>query len=96
MKKIEVRSITRIISDLIKADSIIDVGEMDMYAQLKEKYGIQKSDERAALQMPLSEAMSVMSIAGARLRKEFHTDCCDYFDKLRNNKLWNRKNITQD
>lgn len=77
MKKIEVISITRIISDLIKADSIIDVGEMDMYALLKEKYGIQKSDERAALQMPLSEAMAVMSKAGVRLRKGFYADCCE-------------------
>lgn len=78
MKRTECIAITRIISDLIKADSIIDVGEMDMYVRLQDKYGIQKSDERAALQMPLSEAMAVMSRAGVRLRKlnEF-LDCKD-------------------
>ncbi|MBQ0016420.1 MAG: hypothetical protein KBT04_05505 [Bacteroidales bacterium] len=77
MKNTERIAITRIISDLIKADSIIDVGEMDMYSRLKEKYGIQNSDERSAMQLPLSEAMSVMSKAGVRLRKEFYFDCCE-------------------
>lgn len=82
MKKIEVRSITRIISDLIKADSIIDIGYMDVYSCMKGKYGIQRNGERAVLQMPLSAELSVMSKTGARFRKEFCTNCCDYFNKF--------------
>ena len=76
MKRAECIAITRIISDLIKADSIIDAGEMVMYTRLKVKYGISKNEERAASLMTLSEAISVLSKMGIRLRKEFYNDCC--------------------
>lgn len=77
MKRTECIAITRIISDLIKADAIIDVGEMDMYVRLKEKYGITKNEERSALLMTLAEAMSIISKAEVRLRREFYSDCLE-------------------
>lgn len=46
MNKSERISITRILTDLIKADNIIDVGEMDMYAQMKSKYNIPTDCEK--------------------------------------------------
>lgn len=77
MKRNECIAITRIISDLIKADAIIDVGEMDMYARLKEKYGITKTEERSALLMTLADAMLIIGKSGVRLRKDFYSDCLD-------------------
>lgn len=77
MKRTEIIAITRIVADIIKADSIIDVGEMDMYVRLKEKYGITKNEERSALLVTFAEAMSIISKAGVRLRREFYSDCLD-------------------
>jgi len=42
MKKAEKTAICRVFHDLIKADTIIDAGEMRCYALMKEKYGISK------------------------------------------------------
>lgn len=40
MKRDEKVAIVRILSDLIKADSIIDSGEMEKYSELKNKYNM--------------------------------------------------------
>ena len=45
MKQIERASIVRIVSDLIKADGIIDTREIDFLDVLREKYAITKEDE---------------------------------------------------
>jgi len=42
MKKAEKTAICRVFHDLIKADTIIDAGEMRCYVLMKEKYGISK------------------------------------------------------
>jgi len=42
MKKAEKTAICRVFHDLIKADTIIDAGEMRCYTLMKEKYGISK------------------------------------------------------
>lgn len=70
-------AITRIFADLIKADAIIDAGEMEMYARIVEEYSITREIERAATEITLAEAMSVMSKAGKRLRDQFVEDCSD-------------------
>lgn len=77
MKRTECIAITRIVSDLIKADSIIDVGEMDMYVRFKEKYCISKNEERSAQLMTLADAMLIIGSAGVRQRREFFSDCLD-------------------
>lgn len=45
MRQIERASVVRIVSDLIKADGIIDIREIDFFDALKEKYGIIEEDE---------------------------------------------------
>ena len=45
MKQIERASIVRIVSDLIKADGIIDTREIEFLDVLREKYAITKEDE---------------------------------------------------
>ena len=48
MKKEEKIAICRIFTDLIKADGIIDSGEMRQYAMLRDRYGLCKEEEIAA------------------------------------------------
>ena len=45
MKKDEKIAIVRILSDLIKADSIIDSGEINQYMLLRERYSIDNNNE---------------------------------------------------
>lgn len=45
MKQTERASIFRVVSDLIKADAIIDTREMEELDSIREKYAIKKEDE---------------------------------------------------
>lgn len=61
MKQEERASIIRIVSDLIKADGIIDTREIDFLDNLREKYGITKEDEILAESMNLAKALNVIA-----------------------------------
>ena len=69
MRKEERASIARLLNDLIKADSIIYIGEMEMYARLKWQYKITKEDELAAFEMTIADAMNVLSNSSNDLRE---------------------------
>lgn len=75
MKQSERIAITRIIADLIRADNIIDAGEMEYYAQLKDEYGISKDVEQRATMMTLSEAVRLMSKADEKIKSRFLEHC---------------------
>ena len=77
MKKIERISISRILFDFIKADRIIDSGEMNQYALLKERYAIHKEDEIAATQMTFSDAVNTLFKSDKVLIMDFLGDCRD-------------------
>ena len=77
MKKIERISISRILFDFIKADRIIDVGEMNQYAILKERYDICKEDEVAATRMTFSDAVNILSKSDKGLKMDFLGDCSE-------------------
>ena len=57
MKKDEKIAIVRILSDLIKADSIIDSGEIDQYMLLRDKYSINDNIEISATQITFADAI---------------------------------------
>ena len=61
MKKEERASLVRVLVDLIKADNVIDEGEMELYAKLKNDYSITREDEIAASTMTLADAVSSLS-----------------------------------
>lgn len=61
MRQIERASVVRIVSDLIKADGIIDIREIDFFDALKEKYGIIEEDEIFAESCTLSQSLSVIA-----------------------------------
>ena len=68
MKKNERIAVSRILVDLIMADTVIDAGEMEIYPKLKNLYGISIADEVAANTMTLGEAVSVMESAASEVR----------------------------
>lgn len=61
MRQIERASIMRIVSDLIKADGIIDTREIDFLDALREKYAITKDDEVVADSCTLAKALDILS-----------------------------------
>ena len=63
MKREEKVAIVRILSDLIKADAVIDAREMEKYAELKNKYNISKNEEKLGSKTTLAEAFWVISEA---------------------------------
>lgn len=77
MRKDEKIAIVRILSDLIKADSIIDSGEINQYMLLRDKYSIDDNIEIAATQITFAEAIKVLSKSDEILRQNFVSDCSD-------------------
>lgn len=69
MKKGERASLVRLLVDLIKADNVIDEGEMELYAKLKNDYSITREDEIAASTMILADAVSSLSESPRELRE---------------------------
>ena len=67
-------SILRIISDIIKADSIIDMRELDVLNSIKEKYGIHRIDEIEAEHLSLTDAIMYLSNMTDGLRRDFLGD----------------------
>lgn len=61
MRQIERASIVRIVSDLIKADGIIDTREIDFLDALRVKYAITKEDEIFAESCTLAKALETIS-----------------------------------
>lgn len=70
MKQSERASIFRIVSDLIKADAIIDTREMDMFDSIREKYAIKKEDEVIGSSYTLANAVNTLSQSPKCLRHE--------------------------
>lgn len=68
MKQAERVALVRIFSDLIKADTVIDVGEMEMYARIKQEFSIERVVEREANEMTLSVALKILSASNEKLR----------------------------
>lgn len=60
MKQTERASIFRIVSDLIKADAIIDTREMEKLDSIREKYAIKKEDEILGSSYTLSKAVHIL------------------------------------
>lgn len=75
MKSSEKTAAVRIFADLIKADRIIDTGEMAFYDDMRTKYGFTQDNEIAAMQMTFSEAIDILKTADEVLRGNVLADC---------------------
>lgn len=79
MRTEERTSLVRVLVDLIKADNVIDEGEMELYVKLKDDYSITHEDEIAASTMTLADAVFSLSKSPCVQDKElrlagFHFD----------------------
>lgn len=77
MRKAEKTAICRVFHDLIKADTIIDAGEMRCYALMKEKYGISKDEENAAIKITFAEAVRELMNLDDGTRHGLYDDCAN-------------------
>ena len=77
MKNSEKAAAVRIFSDLIKADRIIDTGEIAFYDAMRRKYGFAKDNEVGAMSMSFAEAVAVLRNSDESLRKAILADCAD-------------------
>jgi len=77
MTKQERIAIVRVFVDLIKADTIVDVGEMEMYAWVKKEYKITKEIERAAAGCSLSTALQTLSKSDSATREKLLAECAE-------------------
>ena len=68
-------SIVRILRDLIKADDIIDIGEIQMYSKMRRKYKFTHDEEVAAASLSLAEAVAVLSRSTVDVRHDFLEEC---------------------
>ncbi|MDY3007704.1 MAG: hypothetical protein SOR86_01510 [Sodaliphilus sp.] len=80
MKQTERASIFRIVSDLIKADAIIDTREMEKLDSIRDKYAIKKEDEVLGSSYTLSKAVHTLLDSPKFLQHELiatFNECCD-------------------
>ena len=70
-------AICRILTDLIKADLVIDSNEMQEYIKLCESYNIRREEEIKASSITLSEAVSLLKQSDRGLQRDLIGDFCD-------------------
>lgn len=69
-------AIARIFADLVKADRIIDSGEMNCWFSICKKYAINKEIEIEALNITLADALNSICLSGVQgLREDLLGDC---------------------
>ena len=74
MDNIKLKSaISRIMSDLVKLDSLITASELEFLDTVYKKYGVSTQDRKMGFYMTLEEAVSIFSSQPERFRREFFT-----------------------
>lgn len=74
MKQIERASIMRIVSDVIKADAIIDMQEIEFLNGIRQKYNIKREDEVMADSLTLSDAFQALKETPESLKQDIWGD----------------------
>ncbi len=74
MKQTEKASIFRIVSDLIKADAILDTREIEFLDSIRGKYSIRKEDEILAASLTIADAISCLCESTINLKHDYVTD----------------------
>ena len=70
-------SICRRLTDLIKADLVIDSNEMQEYAKLCESYNIRREEEIKASSITLSDAVNILKKSDRGLQRDLIGDFCE-------------------
>ena len=74
MKQIERASIMRIVSDMVKADSIIDMQEIDFLNGVRQKYNIKREDEIMSETLTLADAFQTLRDISESLKQDVWGD----------------------
>lgn len=74
MRQNERASIMRIVSDMIKADAIIDTREIGFLDSLREKYSIKKDDEVLSSSYTLSQAINILKESSDSVKQDLLGD----------------------
>ncbi len=74
MKQIERASIMRIVSDMVKADAIIDMQEIVFLNEVRQKYGIKREDEVMADTLTLADAFQTLKGIQESLKQDIWGD----------------------
>lgn len=88
MKQNERAGIMRIVSDIVKADSIIDLREIDYLNEIKDKYRITKDDEVMGDSMTLSDAICLLRNLSPNL---IHDIVGDFYNLALSDNVFNRE-----
>ena len=65
-------AISRIMSDLVKLDSVITASELDFLYHVYDHYSVTQQDQNAGFYMPLEEALSIIASQTERFRREIY------------------------
>ena len=74
MKQLERASIMRIVSDMVKADAIIDMQEIEFLNSIRQKYNIKREDEVFADTLTLADAFQILKDSPESLRQDMWGD----------------------
>lgn len=74
MKQIERASIMRVVSDMVKADAIIDMQEIEFLNGVREKYSIKREDELLADTLTLADAFRTIKEIPESLKQDIWGD----------------------
>lgn len=74
MKQTERAGMMRIMSDLVKADAVLDVREIELLDSLKQKYSIKRDDEVLAASYTLAEAFQALVDLPRSFKSDFVGD----------------------
>ena len=81
----------RIVSDIVKADSIIDLREIDYLNEIKDKYRITKDDEVMGDSMTLSDAICLLRNLSPNL---IHDIVGDFYNLALSDNVFNLNSAT--
>ena len=74
MKQIERASIMRVVSDMVKADAIIDMQEIEFLNGVRQKYNIKREDEVMADTLTLADALQTLKDTSDSLKQDLWGD----------------------
>ncbi|MBR4225210.1 MAG: hypothetical protein IKR86_00150, partial [Candidatus Methanomethylophilaceae archaeon] len=78
MENIKLKSaVSRIMSDLVKLDSVITASELEFLDDVHERFGVTAQDRKMGFYMSLAEAVSVVASQSARFRSELFSIMVD-------------------
>ena len=68
-------AVSRIMSDIVKLDSLITTAELEFLDQVYEKYNVTNQDRKLGFYMTLEEAVGILAAQPEKFKKMFFIRC---------------------